>query len=111
MGVPVAYLFLLAAITAEVFATSMMKSTDGFTKLWPTVICLSGYAVSFAALSQAVKGVPVGVAYAVWSGLGTAAIVAIGAAFLGEPLTVPKVAGVALIVAGVVIVNLGGAPH
>ncbi|ROT31864.1 multidrug efflux SMR transporter [Micromonospora sp. HM5-17] len=106
-----AYLYLALAIGAEVFATSMIKSTDGFSRLWPTVACLAGYGVSFAALSQAVKGVPVGVAYAIWSGLGTAAIVAIGAAFLHEPITLVKVVGISLIVAGVVTLNLGGATH
>jgi small multidrug resistance pump len=103
-----AYLYLLAAIAAEVFATSTIKSTEGFTRLWPTLACLAGYIISFIALSQAVKGVQVGIAYAIWSGLGTAAIVAIGAAFLGEPITVTKVTGMALIIAGVVTLNLSG---
>lgn len=104
-----AYVFLVAAIAAEVVGTSLLKATDGFTRLWPTVGCLAGYVLSFVALSQAVKGVPVGVAYAMWSALGTAAIVAIGAVFLGEPITVIKVVGVSLIIAGVVTLNLGGA--
>ncbi|MBU2670530.1 multidrug efflux SMR transporter [Actinoplanes bogorensis] len=103
------YVFLLVAITAEVLATSMLKFTDGFTRLWPTLGCLAGYAISFAALSVVVKDLPVGVVYAIWSALGTAAIVAIGAVFLGEPLTTIKVVGVSLIIAGVVTVNLGGA--
>lgn len=103
------YVYLMVAIAAEIAATSLMKSTEGFTRLWPTLACLSGYAVSLVALSQAVKGVPVGVAYALWSALGTAAIVAIGAAFLGEPITLVKVAGISLIIAGVVTLNLGGA--
>ncbi|MGS2615971.1 DMT family transporter [Micromonospora sp. LZ34] len=103
------YVFLLAAIAAEVFATSTLKATDGFSRLWPTVACLTGYLVSFVALSQAVKDIPVGVAYALWSALGTAAIVAIGAAFLDEPITVVKVVGVSLIIAGVVTLNVGGA--
>ena len=103
------YVFLALAIGAEVLATSLMKSTDGFSKLWPTVACLAGYAVSFTALAMCVKDLPVGVVYAVWSAVGTAAIVAIGAVFLGEPLTTPKVIGVSLIIAGVVTVNLGGA--
>nr|WP_203802108.1 multidrug efflux SMR transporter [Actinoplanes tereljensis] len=107
-GATVSYVYLLAAIAAEIVATSLMKSTEGFTRLWPTVVCLAGYAISLVALSQAVKGVPVGVAYALWSALGTAAIVAIGAAFLGEPITLIKVAGVSLIIAGVVTLNLGG---
>lgn len=103
-----AYFYLLTAIAAEVFATSIIKSTDGFTRLWPTLACGTGYLISFVALSQAVKGVQVGVAYAIWSGLGTAAIVAIGAAFLGEPITVTKVTGMALIIVGVVTLNLSG---
>jgi small multidrug resistance pump len=103
------YVFLLGAITAEVIATSLLKTTAGFTRLWPTVAVLVGYGLAFVALSQVVRSVPVGVAYAVWSGLGTAAIVAIGAVFLGEPITVVKAVGIGLIVAGVVILNVGGA--
>ena len=104
-----AYVFLLGAIAAEIVATSLMKSTEGFTRLWPTVASLGGYALSLVLLSQAVKGVSVGVAYALWSAVGTAAIVAIGAAFLNEPITVVKVIGISLIIAGVVTLNLGGA--
>jgi small multidrug resistance pump len=103
------WVFLFVAIGVEVFATAMLKVTDGFTRLWPTVACLTAYAVSFVALSQAVKVVPVGVAYAIWSGLGTAAIVAIGATFLGEQITPVKLIGVGLIIAGVVTLNVGGA--
>lgn len=104
-----AYVFLLIAIASEVVATSLLRSTEGFSRLWPTVACLSGYALSFVMLSQAVKTVPVGVAYAMWSGLGTVAIVAIGAMFLGESLGLVKIVGVALVVTGVVLLNLGGA--
>lgn len=102
-------MFLLLAIAAEVAATSLLKSSEGFTRLWPTAGVLLGYGVAFVLLSQAVKTVPIGVAYAMWSGIGTAAIVAIGALFLGEPLSVSKVAGIALVIAGVVVLNLGGA--
>lgn len=80
-----AYVFLLLAIAAEVVATSLLKSSEGFTRLWPTLGVLLGYGVAFVLLSQAVKSVPIGVAYAMWSGIGTAAIVAIAALFLGEP--------------------------
>ncbi|MEW2443279.1 DMT family transporter [Micromonospora marina] len=104
-----AYLFLLGAITAEVIGTSLLKATDGFTRFWPTLGLAVAYLSAFGLLSLAVKDIPVGVAYAVWSGLGTAAIVAIGAAFLGEPLSVTKVVGAALVIAGVVVLNLGGA--
>ncbi|MER7441793.1 multidrug efflux SMR transporter [Micromonospora avicenniae] len=104
-----AYVLLGIAIAAEVMATSLLKATAGFTRLGPTLACLGGYGLAFVLLSQAVKQIPVGVAYALWSGLGTATIVAIGAVFLGEPVGAVKLAGIALIIAGVVIVNLTGA--
>lgn len=106
-----AWVFLIAAIIAEVFATSMLKVSDGFTKTWPTIATAAGYIVSFSLLAQAVKTIPVSVSYAVWSGLGTAAIVGVGAAFLGEPLSVTKVVGISLIVVGVVVLNVGGGAH
>ncbi|GIJ09663.1 DMT family transporter [Micromonospora andamanensis] len=105
-----AYVFLLLAIAAEVTGTSLLKATQGFTRLWPTLGLAVAYLTAFALLAQAVKGIPVGVAYAMWSGLGTAAIVAIGAAYLGEPLTLVKICGVALVIAGVVLLNLN-TPH
>jgi len=103
----VAYLLLMLAISAEVAGTSLLKASEGLTRLWPTVGTFAGYVLATVLLAQAVKTVPVGLAYAMWSGLGTAAIVAIGAAFLGEPLSLTKVIGIALIIGGVVIVNLG----
>jgi small multidrug resistance pump len=104
-----AYLLLGLAIGAEVLGTSLLKSTDGFSKLWPTVASLTAYAVSFFALAVAIqKGLQVGVGYAIWSGLGTTLIVIIGALFLSEPVTLVKVVGVALVIAGVVVLNLGG---
>ena len=104
------YLFLLCAIFAEVAATSLLKSTEGLTGLWPTVICLVGYAVSFALLALSIsRGMHTDVAYALWSAIGTAAIVLIAVLFLGSPVSVAKVVGVALIIAGVVTLNLVGA--
>jgi small multidrug resistance pump len=105
----VAYVFLGLAIAVEVIGTSLLKATDGFSKFWPTTGVLVAYALAFVFMAQSVKEVPVGVAYAMWSGLGTAAIVAIGAVFLGEPLSLLKVTGVGLVIAGVVVLNLGGA--
>ena len=85
------FLLLLGAIAFEVLGTSLLKATDGFTRLWPTVACLSAYVTAFAALAWAIKQeLPVGVAYAMWSGLGTAAIVAIGVVFLGESISHPE---------------------
>ncbi|MEV6929272.1 multidrug efflux SMR transporter [Dactylosporangium sp. NPDC051485] len=106
-----AYLFLVLAIAVEVAGTSLLKATEGFTRFWPTAGVLVAYALAFVFMAQSVKVVPVGVAYAMWSGLGTAAIVAIGAMFLGEPLSAPKVIGVSLVIAGVVVLNVGGASH
>ena len=104
-----AWLFLIGAIACEVVATSLLKSTAGFTRLWPTVACLAGYAGAFYALTLSLRELQVGTAYAMWSGIGTAAIATIGVVFLHEPLTVAKVVGIVLVVAGVVVLNLGGA--
>ena len=103
------YVYLLLAIAVEVVATSLLKVSDGFSKLWPTIGSLAGYGVAFALLALVVRDMSVGVAYAVWSGLGTAAIVAIGVLFLHESVTATKVAGVLLVIGGVVTLNLGGA--
>jgi small multidrug resistance pump len=107
----VAYLLLTCAIAAEVLATSLLPRTAGFTQLWPTVVVLTGYGVSFVLLAQVVKTVPVGIAYAIWSAIGTLTVVAIGAMFLGQPITVWQALGVALVIAGVVLINLGGQVH
>jgi small multidrug resistance pump len=105
-----AYLFLLCAIFAEVVATSLLKSTEGFTRLWPTLVCLVGYAVAFALLALSIaRGMQTDVAYALWSAIGTAAIVLIAVLFLGSPVSVTKVVGVALIIGGVITLNLSGA--
>ncbi|BCL31470.1 small multidrug resistance pump [Streptomyces aurantiacus] len=103
------YVLLTGAIAAEVAATTAMKYSDGFSKLWPSVLTALGYIVAFLLLAQTLKTVSVGTAYAIWSGLGTAAIVVIGTVFLGEGLTVTKFAGIALIIGGVIVLNVGGA--
>jgi small multidrug resistance pump len=105
----VPYVYLLLAIAVEVLATSLLKLSDGFTKLWPTVGSLAGYGVAFVLLAVVVRHMPVGVAYAVWAGLGTAAIAAVGVVFLDESLTFAKIAGIVLVIGGVVTLNLGGA--
>lgn len=106
----VAYLFLGMAIGSEILGTSLLKSTQGFSRLWPTVGCLAAYVASFFALAVAVKrGMSISIGYALWSALGTTLIVIIGALFLREPITVAKVIGVALVTAGVVVLTLGAA--
>jgi small multidrug resistance pump len=102
-----AYALLGLAIAAEICATSLLKSTDGFTVVLPTMACLAGYLLSFVLLAVAVRDLPVGFCYAVWSGVGTAAIVTIGAVFLGEDLSLVSIGGVVLVIAGVVALNLG----
>ncbi|MFF9276441.1 DMT family transporter [Streptomyces griseosporeus] len=103
------YLLLFGAIAAEVAGTTAMKYSDGFSRLWPSLLTLLGYLVSFWLLAQTLKTVSVATAYAIWSGVGTAAIATIGILFLGEGMTVAKAAGIALIIVGVVVLNLGGA--
>lgn len=103
------YALLAGAIAAEVAGTTAMKYSEGFTRLWPSVLTVIGYVVAFALLAQTLKTLSVGTAYAIWAGVGTAAIAAIGALFLGEGLTFAKAAGIALIIAGVVVLNLSGA--
>ncbi|MGZ3141713.1 DMT family transporter [Lentzea chajnantorensis] len=102
------YLYLAAAIVAEIAATVSLKVSEGFTKLWPSVIVVAGYTIAFTALSRALKlGMPVGVAYAVWSAIGVAAVALIGWRFLGEALNPTMVVGLALIIGGVVTLELG----
>ncbi|WP_190200202.1 DMT family transporter [Streptomyces djakartensis] len=103
------YLLLAGAIAAEVGATTAMKYSDGFSRPGPSVLTLLGYLVSFALLAQTLKTLSVGTAYAIWAGAGTAAIATIGMVFLGEGMTLAKAAGIGLIIAGVVVLNLGGA--
>ncbi|MEU1200837.1 multidrug efflux SMR transporter [Streptomyces sp. NPDC005813] len=103
------YVLLGGAIAAEVAATTAMKYSEGFSRLWPSLVTLLGYVVAFALLAQTLKTVSVGTAYAIWAGVGTAAIAAIGMVFLGEGIGAAKLAGIALIIGGVVLLNLGGA--
>ncbi|MEU6842823.1 multidrug efflux SMR transporter [Streptomyces sp. NPDC046716] len=103
------YVLLAGAIAAEVAATTAMKYSEGFSRLWPSLITVSGYVIAFALLAQTLKTVQVGTAYAIWAGAGTAVIAAIGMVFLGEGLTLAKAAGIVLVIGGVVLLNLGGA--
>ncbi|ADI11175.1 SMR-type multi-drug efflux transporter [Streptomyces bingchenggensis BCW-1] len=103
------YLTLAGAIAAEILATTSMKYSHGFSKLWPSLATAVGYLVAFALLAQTLKTVSMGTAYAIWAGAGTAVIAAIGMLFLGEAATAAKVTGVLLVIAGVVVLNLDGA--
>ncbi|MCH8529470.1 MAG: EamA family transporter [Saccharospirillum sp.] len=100
------WLFLLVAIGAEVFATSNLKASEGFTRLWPSVWVLIGYAVAFYFLSLTLKTIPVGIAYAIWAGLGIVLIALIGWLIFGQKLDLASIIGMGLIITGVVVINV-----
>lgn len=100
------WLILSAAIVAEVTGTSFLKASEGFTRLGPSVIVIAGYAAAFYFLSLTLKVIPVGVAYAIWSGVGVALIAIIGWIFFGQRLDAPAILGMGMIVAGVVVLNV-----
>ncbi|MBT2504423.1 multidrug efflux SMR transporter [Streptomyces sp. ISL-98] len=103
------YVLLAAAIAAEVAGTTAMKYSYGFSKLWPSIGTVVGYLLAFSLLAQTLKSMSVGTAYAIWAGVGTAAVAAIGMFFLGESTNAVKLTGIALVIVGVVLLNLGGA--
>lgn len=100
------WLYLGLAIVCEVIATSALKSSNGFSRLLPSVIVVVGYSVAFYSLSLALRTLPVGVAYAIWAGVGIALIAVIGLLVYGQSLDLAAVAGIGLIVAGVLVLTL-----
>jgi len=100
------WLLLGAAIIAEVIATSSLKASAGFTRFWPSVLVVLGYVVAFYLLSLTLKFIPVGIAYAVWAGLGIVLITLVGWLIFGQKLDMASVIGMVLIVAGVAVINL-----
>jgi small multidrug resistance pump len=103
------WLFLLVAILTEVAGTSLMKASQGLTRLVPTIFMFVLYAISFIFMAMALKKIEVGIAYAIWSGLGTALIAMIGIAWFRESFNLPKLVGIILIIGGVILLNLRGA--
>jgi small multidrug resistance pump len=102
---PYVALILGLAIISEVIATSALKLSDGFTRLTPSLVTLVGYAIAIYLLSLTLRTIPVGLAYALWSGIGIVFIAIIGLVWFKQTLDLPAVVGIALILAGVVIVN------
>jgi small multidrug resistance pump len=102
------WIFLAIAIIAEIVATTALRSSNGFTVLLPSIATVLGYGIAFTALAQALKSLDLGIAYAVWAGVGTATVAVIGIVVFDEPGSVTKAAGLALIVAGVVLLNVQG---
>ena len=101
-----AWLTLALAIVAEVIGTSALKASEGFSRLWPSVVVVAGYGVAFYFLSLTLKQIPVGIAYAVWSGAGTVLITVIGVLAFRQKIDLAGVVGIALIVTGVLVLNL-----
>ena len=100
------WIYLTLAIFSEVMATASLKSTEGFTKLWPSVLVLVGYSAAFYFLSLTLDTIPIGVAYAIWSGVGVAAITLVSIFFFDQKIDTAGFIGIGLIVAGVIILRL-----
>lgn len=98
--------FLFLAIVSETIATSTLKSSEGFSRLWPSVITVVGYVVAFYFLSLTLRTIPVGIAYAIWSGVGVVLITLVGWSIFGQKLDAPALIGMGLIVCGVLVMNL-----
>lgn len=103
-----AWIFLAAAIVFEVFGTTMMKASEGFSRLWPSLGMVAGYAAAFGTMTLALRTLPVGTIYALWAGIGTALIVVVGVLVFGEPFTPVKGVGIVLVIVGVVLLNSTG---
>lgn len=100
------YAWLGLAIIAEVIATTALKASDSFSKLIPSLITISGYGFAFWCLSHSMKTVPVGVGYAIWSGVGIVLITAIAWVLFKQKLDLPAMIGMGMILAGVVVINV-----
>ncbi|WP_435313481.1 DMT family transporter [Cellulophaga fucicola] len=99
------YLFLALAIVFEIVGSSFMQTSNGFTKTIPTIVTIVSYVISFFFFSQALKYIPLGVAYAIWGGLGIVVTAIISVVFFKQTLDFPAIIGISLIVAGVIIMN------
>ena len=96
----------MAAIFSEIVATSFLNASEGFTRLGPSCVSVIGYSISFFLLSLVLKSIPVGIAYAFWSGIGIVCIAVIGWLVYGQKLDLPAIAGIVLILIGVLVINL-----
>ncbi len=108
-----AYLALLIAVIAETIGTTALQASQQFSRFWPSVIVVVAYALSFYLLSITLKSMPVGVVYALWSGLGIVLIACIGFVVFGQRLDFPAVLGLALIITGIVVIQIwsDATPH
>jgi small multidrug resistance pump len=100
------YLFLAIAILSEVIATTSLKATEEFTRLWPSVVVVFGYCSSFYFLALTLRHIPIGIAYAIWCGVGMVLITIAGRVVYDQKLDLAAALGIGLIIAGVVVLNL-----
>ncbi|MGE9294585.1 MAG: DMT family transporter [Puniceicoccales bacterium] len=100
------YIFLAVAIVAEVIATTALKLSEQFTRLIPSAVVIIGYGIAFYCLSQVLKTIPVGISYAIWSGMGVVLVTAAGAVLFKQIPDLAAIAGMVLIIAGVIVINL-----
>ena len=100
------WLLLLAAIVSEVIATSALKSSEGFSRFLPSVIVVVGYGIAFYCLALTLRVIPMGVVYAIWSGIGIVLITLVGWLLFSQKLDLPALLGIGLIAAGVVVMNV-----
>ena len=110
-GAIMTWLYLVLAILLEVSGTTCMKLSEGFTRVVPSILLVVFYTLSFGMLTLALKKIDVSVAYAIWSGVGTAMIATIGVLWFKEPATAMKLISLGLIIIGVVGLNLSGGTH
>ena len=100
------WIYLAIAIVADVIGTAALKASDGFTKLYPSLVVAVSYGISFYCLSLTLRTVPVGIAYAIWSGVGVVLVSLIGWLVFNQKLDLPALLGITLIAAGVAVLNL-----
>lgn len=105
------FVLLAFAIAFEVTATLAMRASEGFSRLWPSLIVVAGYLVSFVFMAKALTSLNVGPVYAIWSALGTVGAFAGGVLLFGEPVKPVTIAGAVIIVIGVIVMNSGGGVH
>ena len=111
LDMPTHYIYLILAILTETIGTTALQASQQFTRFWPSVLVVVAYAISFYLLALALKYMPVGIVYAIWSGLGIVFIAGIGYLVFGQKLDLPAVIGLSLIIAGILIIHLFSATN
>ncbi|ATO20469.1 QacE family quaternary ammonium compound efflux SMR transporter [Acinetobacter sp. LoGeW2-3] len=101
-----AFLYLFVAILAEVIATSALKASNGFSVLWPSITTFVGYAIAIFFLSMAMKTIPMGIAYAIWSGAGIILISTVGLLVFKQQLDIPALIGLSFMIVGIIFINI-----